>query len=180
MNEYFIKFIKESLESVEQKYYSIPIAHHNKEIIRERMFCYEFYHQMRLKQKPNSPIQIHGEIDKNGYPKEYNLKRRNPDFIFHQSGNQEKNMVIMEVKGRIHGPAIKKDFETITHFLNKDGLNYRIGVFVLFNHSQKDLTTSLRSTNLENGYCEYAERIWIITAPCHEKIEDPIRLSELL
>ena len=54
-----LKNIKRAVEKIEKKFYSI-ISVNGGERIRERVFCYELYHQLRLI-KFDCKFDIHGE-----------------------------------------------------------------------------------------------------------------------
>ena len=56
-----LKNIKEAIEKIEKKFYNI-ISVNCGERIRERVFCYELYHQLRLI-KFDCKFDIHGELD---------------------------------------------------------------------------------------------------------------------
>lgn len=130
-----LEIIEEALNVVEQPYYNILTTYKTEGIIRERVFCYELYHKMRiiLEEKRNIEFTLNGEIDKRGHPEFEVEDRKNPDFIFHTPGTMEKNMLIVEVKGKTDGyiEACLKDFETIICFVSK--YRYRAGVFILYN-----------------------------------------------
>ena len=60
-----LKNIKEAIEKIESKFYKI-ISANGKERIRERVFCYELYHQLRLIDF-DCNFDIHSELDKAGF-----------------------------------------------------------------------------------------------------------------
>lgn len=129
-----INLIEDALENVGEEYYQLNTIY--RPINRERVFCYELYHQMRLLQdgRKLNNIQIHGEIDKRGH---INFKgaHRNPDFVFHIPGNMEGNTIVVEVKGRIeNNNGVYKDIETLSKFTDKK-LYYRAGVLIIYNYS---------------------------------------------
>jgi len=65
---------------------------------RERVYCYELYHQMRLILGNDRPLQFAGETDKSGHPNYYMGDNKAPDFIFHKPGSHGQNLVVIEVK----------------------------------------------------------------------------------
>lgn len=131
----FIDLIIEALENVGEEYYELNTIY--KPIKRERVFCYELYHLMRLLQDDRklNDIQIHGEIDKRGHIK-FKGAHRNPDFIFHNPGEMEGNAIVVEVKGRIknNDDNVYKDIKTLSMFTDNK-LFYKLGVFIVYNYS---------------------------------------------
>ncbi|MFP3256788.1 MAG: hypothetical protein RXO36_03205 [Candidatus Nanopusillus acidilobi] len=101
-----IKFISETYSNVDEDYL------HPKNVsgdinAQERIFSYEFYHQMRKLQESNqetnhykflkeSTLKIEGERIKRDIEKQ-------PDFIIHKPGTNESNYLVIEIK------AIKKN-----------------------------------------------------------------------
>ena len=106
----YLSYVIEALNRIEQQYIRLPAIHKASGLIRERVFCYEFYHQMRCVIPPDREVVINGEIDKRGYPA---FNKENPDFAFHIPGSNAGNAVVCEVKGDIRKPGLAKDLETI-------------------------------------------------------------------
>jgi hypothetical protein len=129
-----IKFLKVALCKVEPGFFRLATTYEPNGIVRERVFCYELYHQVRLTMGQDRTLSLNGEIDKRGHSKFAPEDQKNPDFVFHIPGEFETNTLIVEVKGRLDGPDdIEKDFETILTFVRK--YQYKAGVFILYNHS---------------------------------------------
>jgi hypothetical protein len=119
---------------------------------RERIYCYELYHQMRTEMENiqfSVPYVINGELDKAGTYQGILLK---PDFIFHIPGDTEHNLLAIEVK---RGPQLKmlslrKDISNLNFLINE--LGYEKGIMLIFgplniltrsyieNSSLKDIT----------------------------------------
>jgi hypothetical protein len=89
----------EATKNVEEIYFQLPVAGREKPQFRERVYCYELYHQMRLCW-PKVPYRITGEIDKNGHPWIYRgpLDYSKPDFTIHIPGRMADNLLVIEVK----------------------------------------------------------------------------------
>lgn len=139
MEREFLQLIQSALEIVPQEYYAITTTYQPLGVIRERVFCYEFYHHMRCIQTIQglTQIQIHGEIDKRGHDKFDRDAQRNPDFVFHVPGMMEGNTIVAEVKGKIDGPYLEgvyKDIETLSKF-TEDKHYYQLGVLIIYNYS---------------------------------------------
>lgn len=133
--------ITDAINNVSSNYYHISTTYKREGIIRERVFCYELYHQIRLIQEDKEELSLFfdAEIDKRGHCEFESMDRRNPDFIFHARGDMSQNTIIMEVKGALsngYKRKILKDFDTLIIFIEK--YNYEAGYFLLFNHSYSD------------------------------------------
>jgi hypothetical protein len=89
----------EATKNVEEIYFQLPVAGREEPQFRERVYCYELYHQMRLCW-PDVPYRITGEIDKNGHPWIYHgpLDYSKPDFTVHIPGRMADNLLVIEVK----------------------------------------------------------------------------------
>ncbi len=156
---YYINIIKSALNNIEQYYYKIKTLYSKEGIVRERVFCYELYHQIRLIDN-RKDLSIHGEIDKRGHDGFSKDDRKNPDFIFHIPETFDKNTIVMEVKGSLNGSikkseeegklslnyeGIYKDLNTLQIFINE--YYYKEGVFVLYNHTPEELIKFIDGKN---------------------------------
>ncbi|MDP3059033.1 MAG: hypothetical protein Q8N36_06210 [bacterium] len=142
MKEKFLALIQNALDAVDQEYYAITPTYAPLGIVRERVFCYEYYHQMRLIQKEDklTEFSIHGEVDKRGYRLFDPDARRNPDFIFHIPGSMNNNMVVIEVKGKIgsrYKRSVFKDIQTLSRFTNTQHM-YHLGLLIIYNYSLQE------------------------------------------
>ena len=140
--ESFIQLITDSLEKVEDEYYRLTTTYKPMGIVRERVFCYELYHQMRLiqSQRELNDIQIHGEIDKSGHFEFDKDAQKNPDFVFHVPGMMEGNAIVVEVKGKLEGTyqdGICKDIGTLSKFTD-NRYYYRLGVLIIYNYNLEE------------------------------------------
>ena len=125
MVESFIQLIRDALENVGDEYYKLTTTYRTLGVVRERIFCYELYHQMRLIQSTRglTDIQIHGEIDKSEHVALDSDARKNPDFVFHVPGMMKGNAIVVEVKGKIEGnyqEGVYKDIVTLSKFTNNN------------------------------------------------------------
>jgi hypothetical protein len=89
----------EATKQIAPLYFQLPVAGLEEPIFRERVYCYELYHQMRLLW-PDVPYRVTGEIDKTGHPWIYGneLDRSKPDFTIHVPGYMSDNLLVIEVK----------------------------------------------------------------------------------
>ena len=87
-------------------------------IYRERVYCYELYHQMRSLWPPESPFYLNGEVDKRAHPilRELGADNAIPDLLVHQPGNMSGNHAVIEVKNsNVDGEEVTKGLTTLTN-----------------------------------------------------------------
>jgi len=172
-----IETIKKAASRVTENYLNLTTTYEPSGIVRERVFCYELYHQLRLTLGNSHKLTLNGEIDKRGHPDFKVEDRKNPDFVFHIPGQHEGNTIIFEVKGNLDTDGIIKDFETITTFVSS--YQYQAGIFLLYNHTLTELLEGLGNNLDKFIYSEYADRIFIITLPKAHSIEEVVILKQL-
>src|SRR6266568_1457380 len=88
--------------AVAPEYFRLPI-HGADPVYRERVYCYELYHQMRLRWPPGSPYRLNGEVDKRSHPYFADGGSPKPDLLVHEPGTG-RNHAVFEVKS-INGSA---------------------------------------------------------------------------
>jgi hypothetical protein len=178
--ENYLAIIREALSRVETGYYRLRTTYAEAGVVRERVFCYELYHQMRSIMGAAQPLIIHAEIDKSGHADFEAADQRNPDFVFHVPGEHERNTLVVEVKGTLDSVAgVLKDFETLERFVT--GYGYRAGVFILYNYSLDDLLRRrvFRKALSVMQDSPVANSIYILATPQHGVVTDPCLLSLL-
>jgi len=157
---------------------------------RERVFCYELYHQLRLIQcrEPSFPneLKIHAEIKKEVFLTEIYRnwkitkleKEYIPDFIFHNPKNADKQKLVIEVK--INPDNKKKeyiyDLKKIHEFIDK--YKFEEGCLIALNKPKVELFEIMKEIMIEFGniFEKYGKNIFIIYGDVFEyKV---VRLSE--
>lgn len=123
----------------------------NKTLYRERVFCYELYHQIRKIQEEHAAdgrrvnFDVNGEPDKRGQELFKDITGPIPDMIFHKIGS-EKNYLVLEVKCSLSGTpendkgkptGIYKDFVNLSDFINI--VHYELGVFLVYGVGMEEL-----------------------------------------
>jgi len=130
VEEYFnqlLKILADSIEAIEENYFSFSVAGKDETIERERIYCGELYHQMRNRFDVID-YEVNNEPNKIKHPFiENQCGAVDPDFIVHRPGlmGEEDNLAVIEVK-RSTG-------------------NLTTGIL-------KDITTINCMTTIENGY----------------------------
>lgn len=114
-------------------------------IYRERVYCYELYHQMRLCWPKSCKHVLNGEVDKSGHHllRELKLDGFKPDFLIHRPGWMMDNFAIMEVKRhRARGEDISKDLAALTLFVRK--AKYRRAIYLVFGENAEKTLRHVR------------------------------------
>ena len=90
-------------------------------IYRERVYCYELYHQMRTRWPRDTEFYLNGEIDKAAHPILMHLgdaAKAKPDLLVHRPGYMTGNHAIIEVKHCNAGnDGIRSDLRKLSLFV---------------------------------------------------------------
>lgn len=136
--------LEQATAAIGDIYYLLPI-HGGNPIYRERVYCYELYHQMRLRWEPLArEFLLNGEVDKHAYPIMDGAGI--PDFLIHKPGDKDGNDTIIEVK-RCAAPTqgIEKDIRTLERFTHKFG--YKRSILLIYGaRADQPLVTRVRRT----------------------------------
>ncbi len=127
------QLIAESTRHIERNYFQLPIDGQEDPVYRERVYCYELYHQLRSRWPHNTDYELSGEVDKSGHPliRGNNLDRIKPDLLVHIPGDMGGNHAIIEVKPiTATRNGIFKDLSTLTAFLRY--ANYEKAIYLLY------------------------------------------------
>ena len=104
-------------------------------IYRERIYCYELYHQMRLRWPDNTKFYINGEIDKAAHPilRKLGADYAKPDLLIHKPGYMKGNHAIIEVKSAgANTKGIRKDLTTLSLYRSKVG--YQRAIYLVYGY----------------------------------------------
>jgi len=142
----FLKNFLDALNSVDQDYYRIETTYDPHGVVRERVFCYELYHQLRISLTNDYPYKIHGELDKHGHREIQRQNQKIPDFLFHIPGTHDENNVIVEVKGSLNRHLIISDLVKIKSFMAN--VNYKFGVFLLFSYTLENFLDEIKFSEI--------------------------------
>lgn len=128
--EKFDEVLKTATAAVEEGYFELNIAG-GASVFRERVYCYELYHQMRAVWPPGCEYMLSGEIDKRGHLILRNLgaDAKQPDLLIHTPG-QMNNFAIIEVKHTVVVEGIRKDLQTLDLFVRQ--VDYQRGIYLLY------------------------------------------------
>lgn len=133
----FIDSLRRATAKVEDIYFKLPVEGGDA-MFRERVYCYELYHQLRLALNRESgfPYKLNGEVDKRRHPvlRDLDLEKI-PDFLVHDPGTPE-NLVVMEVKplDAISPHALRADLDKLSAFVSRAG--YERGILLAYGHER--------------------------------------------
>ena len=133
MNE-LTEIISRATAAIKHGYFHLPIDGGDP-VYRERVYCYELYHQMRSRWPARCKFYLNGELDKAGHPLLHELGANNkkPDFLVHKPGDMSGNHAIIEVKKVGAKPDdVLKDIDTLDRFVRKVG--YQRAIYLFFGH----------------------------------------------
>lgn len=139
MSDHHLQLVTDTLikatKQIKDIYFQLPVAGLERPIFRERVYCYELYHQMR-KSWPEVPHKITGEIDKSGHPWIYpgELNRSKPDFTIHVPPGMSDNLLVIEVKPpRPSKKQIVTDLRKLTAYCRSAG--YSAAYYLVYGRS---------------------------------------------
>lgn len=144
-SRHFIRCLKEAGRRVDRHYFQLDIAGSEESIYRERVYCYELYHQLRCVLGDSFPYKLDGEVDKAGHPIiRQELGARKPDFIVHVPGKMNRNLAVIEVKpltikNRIS--ELREDLKTLQGFLDK--ARYYRAIMLIYGDGESDLPNEI-------------------------------------
>ena len=63
-----IQWLPKATSRIGCDYFQLPIEGRPDRIFRERVYCYELYHQLRVLMPDDFPYSLGGEVDKRAHP----------------------------------------------------------------------------------------------------------------
>ena len=134
-------------------------------VYRERVYCYELYHQMRLRWPQYTDFHLNGELDKAAHPilRDLEADRAKPDLLVHRPGHMEGNHAIIEVKAPGANPAaIQKDLRVLSLFKRRVG--YQRAIYLIFGYEAADLVERVVEIGMQSHELEEIE-LWLHQTP---------------
>ena len=134
--EKLTEIIEEATARVGEEYFRLKIDGGDS-IYRERVYCYELYHQMRCWWPTNTPFLVQGEVDKSRHPMFPPELWKIPDFLIHTPGEMKGNYTIIEVKhSKAKNENIKDDLEKLSLFQSQVG--YQRAIYLVYGDEAAD------------------------------------------
>ena len=155
---FFLEQLISATAKIESRYFNFPVAGAENSIYRERVYCYELYHQLRCILGNAIPYTLHGEVDKRGnldIPPE--LQGTKPDFIIHVPGTK-KNLVVIEVKQTNNdNNKIKEDIDKFKKFLN---YGYYRAIMLIYGDNESKVKYARSEIDSLSEYSECILLLW--------------------
>jgi hypothetical protein len=85
------RIISGATGSISQMYFRLPIDGGDP-VFRERVYCYELYHQMRSRWPDDCAFSLNGEVDKSAHPilDTLGAAYAKPDLLVHVPGSMQE------------------------------------------------------------------------------------------
>jgi hypothetical protein len=149
----FRELLCEAAAAVGPEWFLLPVASVDSRAparhYRERVYCYELYHQIRLLNDRLAGLvagapeyRLSGEIDKAGLHAVIEGGRHKPDLVWHVPGQVSGNATVVEVK-TIDGSRsadLGKDLATLAAFLESER-GYHSAIMLVFGDTGTDADT---------------------------------------
>ena len=139
----FIECLKEAGRRMDRHYFQLDVAGSEESIYRERVYCYELYHQLRCVLGDSFPYKLDVEVDKaNHRIIQQKLGAKKPDFIVHVPKKMNHNLVVIEVKPvKSRMTELRKDLKTLKAFL--DEAKYHRAIMLIYGDGKNDLPNKI-------------------------------------
>ena len=135
-DEWLTEIIRKATARVEDDYFHIKIAGGDS-IYRERVYCYELYHQMRCWWPKEMRLLVQGELDKSGNQNFPPGLGKTPDFLIHTPASMKNNYAIIEVKPSNADPGnIHNDLEKLSLFQSE--VDYQRAIYLIYGDEAAD------------------------------------------
>lgn len=97
---WYDKILRKATQSIGWPYFSLPVYGQDEPVYRERVYCYELYHQIRSRWDPGNGYTFCAEVDKSGHQviRGNYLDNSKPDFLIHVPEDMDRGLLVMEVK----------------------------------------------------------------------------------
>lgn len=162
----FERIFEAATAAIDQDYFLLPVSGREDPIYRERVYCYELYHQIRVRWPDDTRHTLAGEIDKSGHPliRGNGLDNCKPDFLIHLPGEMEGNYAAIEVKPvTVKRRDVMKDLETLVAFIDHGG--YERGIYLFYGYSGDGKGPRMATSELAAWGKDAHIEIWTHTAP---------------
>ncbi len=149
--------------AIDTEYFRLPIDGGDP-IFRERVYCYELYHQMRSLWPARDACRylLNGEVDKSGHAllEQWGFKGEKPDLLVHGPGHIADNHAVIEVKpSTVDHRGIVKDLTKLALFRSR--ARYQRGIYLIYGEAADARVVRLiRLAEAEVEQCDGIE-IWL-------------------
>jgi hypothetical protein len=159
--EQLTQILPNATAAIAAEYFLLPI-HGAAAVYRERVYCYELYHQMRLRWPADCVYRLNGEVDKKGHPYFQDGAAPKPDLLVHQPGHGN-NYAIFEIKSwPAAADGIRKDLHTLSRFRNEFG--YQRAIYLLYGAAPDGILARVQELAVDVPHLAPIE-LWLHVAP---------------
>jgi hypothetical protein len=147
--ERFLGCLVAATAQIADEYILLPIDGAPLPIYRERVYCYELYHQLRVQMGDNFGYSLGGEVDKRAHPimGGRDITNVKPDLLVHRPGDMGGNLTVIEVKPvNANRRDIQKDLRTLTAFRQRG--RYHRAIYLIYGPDENKFHT-IKTTALE-------------------------------
>jgi hypothetical protein len=155
-------WIAEATARIEPDFFLLPVAGVSEPMPRERVYCYELYHQLRDTAPREVPLSLQAEVDKAGHPAlklpQGTAPARKPDFIFHEPGSMDRNVFVLEVKpANARLRAFRKDIMSLSFFV--EHFKYRCSALLVYGGSTAQVAQTLAGLRADPALAALVDRV---------------------
>ena len=170
--EVFVDALRRATSGIEGQFYHLPIAGMEAPIYRERVYCYELYHQLRLTIPNGFPYMLNGEVDKRAHPLiRQRVGELKPDLLVHVPGRMDRNLTVTEVKSEAAALGdFREDLRHLRLFLER--ANYFAALALVYGDAGRQREEFVRE--FENEFREIGDHLAILL--WHDAVGQPARL----
>jgi hypothetical protein len=118
--QHLVELLSRAASQVTDEYFQLPVVDADA-VYRERVYCYELYHQLRWLWDA-FPFSRGGEVDKAGHRhfRGGPYAKAKPDFLVHVPGAMDHNLAAVEVKpGTADTNDFRVDLQKLTWFCHR-------------------------------------------------------------
>ena len=159
-----MEVIEKATAEIDRIYFYLPIAG-GIPTFKERVYCYELYHQMRRHWPDRSAFFLNAEVDKRAHPLFRDMEARHsiPDFLVHCPGDMAGNHALIEVKALpVNLRGVRKDIRTLSRFRSEAG--YQRALYLLYGQLDRKTLENIRLVVDETPNLPEIE-IWLHSEP---------------
>jgi len=146
---HFIQCLRISTQNIQHAYMFLPVAGSVLPVYRERVYCYELYHQLRLNWGDYGGYSLGGEVDKTHHPlmRGLDIDNTKPDLLVHRPGDMSGNLIVIEVKAvTAKKTGIRKDLRTLTAFLRCG--EYHHAIYLVYGDNPQAFNTFVQKARM--------------------------------
>lgn len=138
------EFLAIASSKVGSEYFLLPV-HESEEVHRERVYCYELYHQMRRVwfKREDKDFRLNGEVSKARHPDFVDIGNLVPDLLIHVPGSP-RNYAVVEVKTAVAKIFdIKEDLNKLFKFVSELKNPYERGILLIYGDGSQQAAEAL-------------------------------------